>query len=412
MNAADILWLSLFAVTATAILILNRIRFGDHLTPIGIYVGVNSLSIAAYHFRLLDFTDVGARSHLVVLISLLAFTGAVFLRLPAADVDRGRDGPLSPPSTSIFRSVAVLANAGWMLSLVLLLNEYGMSHLRANIWIFQKEFQIQYIGYLNLVGILVLPMYVAMRCAGTGRRLDLILSGLAITGLLLAGIKQYVVFSTISAIVVYAVLRPGRFRLRHASVVFAGIVGFFVVYDAVVDIFGTRTFPGSKFPELLTCLERPYLYLTGSWPAMEHIVGGDMQPQPIFGYITLQPLWKILGDGLGLIEPVQKHMPFIDIGAHGFNVYSFTGDVYWDYGEIGVGVVSFVIGWIGAAFYARARMRRNWGHVLLYGVFSYGLALSFFAYYYRFGMLLLLFVVASLAFIVEPMISRKAPYGR
>jgi len=104
---------------------------------------------------------------------------------------------------------------------------------------------------------------------------------------------------------------------------------------------------------------------------------------------------------------VQRFLPFIDIGAHGYNVYSFMGEVYWDFGIVGVCLASFAAGWIGAGFYAKARSKGHWGYVLLYGIFAYGLVLSFFSYYYRFEMLLLLGLVAILAFVVDPLLAGR-----
>jgi len=407
MNATDTFWLVILLVVAGATLTYARRRYGDHLSPAGIFIGVNSLSLIVYHFRLLEFSDVGTRTHIIVLAGLFSLVGASVLRLPSSLEGNLGLGRATSPSPITFRVVAALAIVGWMSSLALLMMRYGATHLLANIWILEKEFQMQYVGYLNLSGILVFPMYMARRCAGVARRLDLVLVILTVLGLLLAGIKQYVVFSSISAIVVYAVMRPGRIGLRHAAYVLIGIIAFFVLYDAVVDIFGTRTFPGSRFPEALSFLERPYLYFTGSWPAMDRIVMDEVLQQPIVGYITLQPLWKLLGDGLGLIEPVQRFLPFIDIGAHGYNVYSFMGEVYWDFGIVGVCLASFAAGWIGAGFYAKARSKGHWGYVLLYGIFAYGLVLSFFSYYYRFEMLLLLGLVAILAFVVDPLLAGR-----
>lgn len=407
MTLADIAWLAALVCVTSAILILSRRRYGDFFSPVGIFVGINGLSLAAYHLQLLEYNVIGVRTHTIVLVGLLSFTGAAFLRHPPGSVGEPDTSRHGSPSTLLFRSVAILAIVGWMVSLTLLLRRYGPTHLLANIWILEKEFQVQYLGYLNLSGILVFPMYMARRCTATASRFDLVLVIFTILGLLLAGIKQYIIFSTITAIIVFAVMRPGRIGLRHVVYVLAGIIGFFVVYDSVIDIFGVRSFPGSRFPGSLVFLERPYLYFTGSWPAMERIVMDGALPQPIVGYITLQPLWKLLGDGLGLIEPVQRFLPFIDIGAHGYNVYSFFGEVYWDYGVIGVMLVSFITGWIGAGFYARARLSGHWGHVLLYGVFAYGLVLSFFSYYYRFEMLLLLGLLALLAFVVDPLLSNR-----
>ncbi|MBK6899698.1 MAG: hypothetical protein IPH09_10630 [bacterium] len=50
-----------------------------------------------------------------------------------------------------------MATMGWILPLAVILARYGPGHLLVNLWILQYEFQMQFLGYLNLVGILVFP---------------------------------------------------------------------------------------------------------------------------------------------------------------------------------------------------------------------------------------------------------------
>jgi oligosaccharide repeat unit polymerase len=404
MATGDILWFLAINTLAIVLLTVARRRYGDHMTPLGIFVGINSLSLAAYHLRLLEYYDVSMRTHLIIMLSLLSFSAAVLICLPnQKNIDSTKHFAVAP-SDKIFYLVAGMSILGWILSLYILVIRYGVSHLLANAWILEKEFQMQFIGYLNLFGILIMPMLVARRLLGVVRRIDVFLVILTLVGLLLAGVKQYIIFTSVSSVVVFSVLRPGRIGIKHMVIVLVAVILFFVCYDAVVDIFGSRLFPGSQFPASLSFLERPYLYLTGSWPAMDKLVSGEGPPQPVLGYITLQPIWKLLGDGLGIVEPVERFLPFLDIGAHGFNVYSFCGEVFWDYGVVGVVLVSFLLGWFMARLYAAARSGRHWVYPVAYGLMAYGLVLSFFSYYYRFELLLLTGLVLLLGLVLEPLL--------
>ena len=407
MSVGDFAWSSIFLLLAVSTLTFNRRRYGDHLTPLGLFIGVNSVAVCCLHFNLLNFTRVHLETHLVILAGMTAFILAVVVKLPGgikrASLDRDDTRSLNP----LFYAIVSLAVSGWIISLYFMSSKYGLAYLIANTWILELEFQLQYVGYLNMFGILVLPMYVIRRTCGMAHRIDLLLVILALVGLLLAGIKQYVIFSSVSAVVAYSVMRPGRIGLRHALVGFAVIIGFFVAYNELVDVFVRQSFSDSRFPVALQFLERPYLYLTGSWPAMDRLVMDHALQEPVFGYITLQPLWKLLGDGLHLIDPVNRFLPSVEIGPQDFNVFSFFGEVYWDYGVPGVAVFSFVLGWVGASLYLKAVTSGRWGFVLLYAIFSYGLVVSFFAYYYRFEMLVLLGLIALLMYVVSPLIARN-----
>jgi oligosaccharide repeat unit polymerase len=218
-------------------------------------------------------------------------------------------------------------------------------------------------------------------------------------GLLLAGIKMYLVYSIMAAVLVYTTSAGFRLQLVRLAASVLLVLVFFLIYNRTVDVLGPVEFLGSSFPQALSFLEKPYMYVAGSWPALEQVLQGQMPPQPIFGYVTLQPLWKLLGDGLGMIDPVPPYLPYVDIGTSYFNVFSFCGEVFWDYGIIGVVLVSLLFGWLTTKSYLAARFRSFWAHRLIYGLFAYGIVISFFAFYFQFGMLILLLYVSAFAFV-------------
>ena len=402
MRLSDYTWIAISLIVAVAVMIFNRRRYGDHLTPVGIVFGVNLASLCCYHLKMLNFHNVHAQTHLIIFIGLAAFLSAGLFKLPR-QLDRMRVVPVDLATlTPIFYGVVALSICGWATSLFLMIGRHGLSYMLANTWVLGTEFQMQYVGYLNLFGILVLPMYVIRKVTRTARRIDLALAVLSLVGLLLAGIKQYVIFTSACAVVAYAVLKPGRISIRHALFGLVTILSFFVIYDTYIDLFVTHSFPESRFPPWLTFVERPYLYFTGSWPAMDRLVMDRVIEEPVFGYITLQPILKILGDGLHLMEPVGRFLPAVEIGPQGYNVFSFFGEVYWDFGILGVTVVSFLVGWFASSLYLKAVTGGTWGFVLMYAIFAYGLVVSFFAYYYRFEMYILLSAVFVLAFVVAP----------
>lgn len=408
MRLSDYMWIAISLIVAVAVMIFNRRRYGDHLTPIGIVFGVNLASLCCYHLKMLNFHEVHPQTHLIIFIGLAAFLSAVLFKLPR-HLDRMRVGPVELATlTPIFYGVVVLSICGWATSLFLMIGRHGLAYMLANAWVLEKEFQMQYVGYLNLFGILVLPMYVIRKVTRSARRLDLALAVLSLVGLLLAGIKQYVIFTSASAVVAYAVLKPGKVSIRHALFGLVVILSFFVIYDTYIDLFVSHSFPESRFPHWMAFVERPYLYFTGSWPAMDRLVMDRVIEEPVFGYITLQPIWKILGDGLHLMEPVGRFLPEVEIGPQGYNVFSFFGEIYWDFGIIGVAVISFLVGWFASSLYLKSVTGGAWGFVLMYAIFAYGLVVSFFAYYYRFEMFILLSVVFVLAFVVAP----RLPEGR
>lgn len=392
-SLADAGWIAALSLLALSAAAISLWRFQTTWTPLSIFVSVNCASLMAYHLRLLNLIEVSARTHLIVVMGLLSFGIGCLVPIvrptleAAVQVDRNRG--LRP----FFYLTGAASLVGWTLALLILDRRFTLSVLRENPWLLQNEFQMQYLGYLNLLGILVLPAYVLLRLERLSRRFDLVVVASALAGLVLAGIKQFVFFSVASSLLVYSARSPRRPRFR--TLLFLVVVGiaFFVAYQNTIDIFTRRPFQGSRFPGWLLWMEMPYLYFVGSWPAMEQVLRGGAESAPITGYVVLQPALKILGDGLGLVEPLPAYLPFVSIGGGVFNVYSFIGEVWWDLGTVGVIVVCLIHGAVTTSLFSWARASGSWVMVVAYGVLAYSLVVSFFLYYIRFNLLLLFFFV-------------------
>ncbi len=388
-SAEDFGWLLILGLLAVLAAAVSLWRFETTWTPLSIFVGINCASLGAYHLRLLNLIEVSARTHLIVLVGLLSF--AVGCLVPTVRPGAQVDGPSDRCRglRAFFYLTGVVSLVGWTVPLFILDRRFTLSVLRENPWLLQDEFQMQYLGYLNLLGILVLPAYVLLRFERRSRRSDLLVVASALTGLVLAGIKQFAYFSVAASLLAYSAWSPRRPRFRTLALLVVTGIAFFVAYQNTIDIFTRRPFQGSRFPEWLLWLEMPYRYFVGSWPAMEQVVQGVAERAPMTGYVVLQPVLKILGDGLGLIEPLPAYFPFVSIGGGAFNVYSFIGEVWWDIGTLGVVLICSAHGATTTSLYSWARAGGSWVTVLTYGVLTFSLVLSFFAYYIKFNLLLL-----------------------
>lgn len=398
MSAVDFFWILVFLPIALLSVYFSRKVFNYWFTPLSVFLGMNSISLVFYHFRLLPMVDVSVITHVLVLASLCLFVLGTLMAIDGRPIDGSKPAMSAGRYQSLdqfFYITFSLATVGWVAASVLLIFNFGFGVLLRNIWMLQGEFQMQYLGYLNLIGILVLPTYVVKRGFGSARNLDLILVIVSLFGLLLAGIKGYLIYSVLAAVFAWSAVRPDRFRFFHLGSGMAALLGFFILYGAKIDIFTGSTFAGSGFTRNFSFLFRPYYYFVGSWPAMENVVNGSLGDLPRLGMVTLQPFWKLL-IALGQAEPMEAYNQFVNIGQTTFNVYSFVGEVYWDLKWPGVLGFSWLLGFGSTRLYARALKSRYWGHILIYAVIGYGLFLTFFAYIYTFNV----FVILGYVFVV------------
>ncbi len=405
MGFGDFLWLLLFALLGALSVQWSRRLYHYWFTPLSLFFGVNCVSICGYHLRLLAMKDVSLVTHLVILTCLLAFAAGCALgvgrrQTPAPEAVRDRMDERG--LRLFFYATAGIATIGWLLAAaVLILRHRGLGLLLSNLWLLQDEFQMQGIGYLNMLGILVLPAYVLRRARGKRSPLDDLLVASAIWGLLLAGIKAFVFYSALTAMGTWSVVRPDRFRARHVLLAGAVLVGFFVAYNAKIDIFVSRVAAPEGSPlAAAPALQWPYLYFVGSWPAMQNIADGLLPPPAVPGAMTFYAVWKIAGDLLGLVKSVPFAQQFTNIGPSMFNVYSIFGVLYQEWTWPGAVAFCGLLGFIASRLYLRARRAGYWGHVLAYGLFSYGLSMSCFMYVYRFNEAVLFIYLYLLGFVV------------
>ncbi|MBK6899711.1 MAG: oligosaccharide repeat unit polymerase [bacterium] len=402
MSPGDVLWILAFAAVSLVGLAASRRFFGHWFTPLSIYTGMNCGSLALYHLRVLDLIRLSELTYGLAFGSIALFAAGTLsaagwrpIRIdPAAS--RRRD---ASHLDAFYYITASIATVGWMLALAIMVSRYGLGGLLSNVWRLQGEFQMQFIGNLNLIGILVAPTYLIKRFYGVRRRIDDLVLLSCLLGLLLAGIKSYITISAIAALMVWGACRPDRFRATHMMLALAALLAFFVVYTQTIDIYTPESYDTEGSEGRVAPLQRPYLYIVGSWPALTAVIAGEAEPPPRFGHVLLQPVWKVLA-GLGAVKPHPSLLPFVSIGITEFNVYAFAGEVYWDAGLWTALLMSWLLGFLATRAYLVARVAAYWGHALIYALVGYGVFMSLFAYFYTFNFVLLLSYTWFLGFFV------------
>lgn len=391
MKFADFAWIIVFVSIGIAVARLSVRLYGTLASPMGFYVLGNSAAGALYHLKLLAYPDASLQAHALVLLSMLVFVGAALFIS-----SRGSQAVVAPDNRGLktfFYVTGTISTLSWILLLTAMIAKYGGRHLLSNLWLLEYEFQMQYFGNFNVLNIIVFPTYILKRTRlGVGRR-DALLVASSFFGLILAGIKGFLVYSIAAGMLAKSTADRGGLRFRHLAGFGLAIIGYFLIYNVLIDVFVTMRLPDSSFPEALQFLERPYFYMTGAWPAMDVIISGQIESAPVPGFVTFEPFWKIVADLLGIVEPIPRVLPIVPVGPYFFNVFTLAGEVYWDWGVLGLVAFSAAIGGIVTQLYITARRVGYWGSVLLYAIIGYIVIISFFAFYFRFTMFTLVFYI-------------------
>jgi len=420
MTGIDTLLSLFFGTLAVGSIQLARVVYDDRFAPLGIYLGVTFSSLALWHLKLVSLIPISLLTYFIILLSVVGFIFGAFIAVPGKQLSMNGAGNSCRSIVkgkylkSFFYVVGVLSTIGWVVLLIMFVSEYSLTTVWEQPYLLQSEFQSRrYIGYLNLLGILVLPTYVMLVLSrrGTGW-LSVVLVVSALIGLFLAGIKSYLVFSVVTAFLVWGNFRKAGASFRYVVVAAVCAIILMILYDQVIDIFIQKLGAESVLGTVAPGLYRPYIYMVGSWSALTVLTDNPM-PQPVWAYQSLMFVWKVLGSGLGLIDLAPQsdgYLDIADIGTHDFNVYSMAGGLYWDFGLIGVLLGSAFWGFVSTRLYAKARKSHDWAWVLGSSIISYGLFLSFFTYYFTFN-LLFLFAVVLVAIALRAIVSVRSSQG-
>lgn len=403
MTGIDILLSLLFSVLAVGSLWLARFLYDDRFAPLGLYLGVTFSTLALWHLKLVSLIPISLLAYFIIMISVVGFIFGVFVAtpknrlLPSGAINDYRSIVKGRGLKSFFYVIGVLSTIGWMILLYMFAQEYSLATVWEKPSLLQTGFQSRrYVGYLNLLGILVLPTYVILvhsRSRAGWLSVALVIS--ALIGLLLAGIKSYLVFSFVTAFLVWGNYRRTGAPLRIMVIMAVCFIVFMILYNQIIDIYVPNQGAESALSTIAPGLYRPYVYMVGSWSALT-VLADNPLPQPVWAYQSLMFVWKILGSWLGLIDllPISDgYLEIADQGTQGYNVYSMAGGLYWDSGVIGVLLGSAFWGWVSTSLYEKARKSHDWAWVLCCSIINYGLFLSFFTYYFTFNLLFLFSVV-------------------
>ena len=395
MEIVNLLFFLVFAWMAYMSFHLSQKVYRDYFAPLGLLWGINLASLSLYHLGLLPLTSISIQAYALIAIALFSFLwGAIAassLGMPRkrASAQGARPFDKNKGLVLFYYLTAGIFFTGWIYYMTGIVPPGWWTRP----WVLQNQIVPHHMGYTLVLGALIPPTFTLLALLRRRVTLPSLLVFLAgVSALAMIGIKSYLVIGISTALLTWALIRPGRVSVKHLMIISIALIGFMVLYNSMIDIFVSYRLPGSKFPDTLSFLERPYIYIVGPWAAMTEVMASPPIPDH-WGQATLQVIWKILGPG-GLkimAERVPQNLPNVNIGASFFNTYSLIGELYWDWGFLGTILGCLLLGFISTILYIVAQRRSDWVLYLLSAVFSYGILISFFVFYYR-GNLVFLFL--------------------
>ena len=353
--------------------------FGDAFAPIGLFLGMNLASFALYLAGGVPYFEPSRDLILMFGVIVATFVGGSLLadhELLLTGVSAFREATRRGDEQRYFArrffiATAMLGLIGWLALGYLLSRRMSLLLVLANPDMLQSEFQtVPFVGYLNVLNILVGPAFVLLwRRYGYFRwwMLLALLSGLV--GLFLAGIKSYFTFGVMGTVMTYFSFDRSPKNILRLGGVMAFALTFFVFYDTFIDV-GVAV---GKPPWY-----NPYDYVAGSWPALGELITGTAPDRPMPGLHLFYSFYKLRN----LFFPSYGELPGYVLDFRSipgpFNVYTMNGESFYDFGWIGVVVFLAAFAYLVTRVRLRAvRSDRAMDH-MLGGIVGYFIFMSFF----------------------------------
>ncbi len=383
----------IFMMLAFSAVAVSSRMFGHPISPFSIFYGVWFFTLALFFLRWVEYTPVRAQAWRLIVLNLVSFGFgwilAYLLQRPSTS-----HVPIQAAAESVsaerLRKVICLSFALGMVGLIDFLRRVqGLLGLITFIVAPHEIRQAMAVGggldegiklfnWLNVMSVVLCAFYLGSVRGGSRKLVWTILIVSVVATLFLEDRTRFF-FALIWTAYVVAHVKSLRGRKLLATGLVLAVV--LAVQFLLVAIWLGKI--ADNNPVLLEAVNvsepyvpllTPYLYVTGSYPALQAYL--DTRPESTAGAMTFYPAFKVLR----LINPSLK-APLIvaepvSIPSE-FNTFTWLHQFYTDFGVAGV-----ILGPLGVAFLSGLvyfHMLRTKSFYWLYtnGLISFGLTLSF-----------------------------------
>ncbi len=366
----------------------SRRLLGDWLTPLSVYALAWAGLVTAFLGGWVDYDAVAQRTWWAIAISATTFMlGAwtVALSARAARPGAPRPAPTPPRESDLTRALLLLLPlclAGCLLQIRHLEATMGLHTLWEDpVAARELHSNVKYWGYLNILNV-VSPMLVVIYAVFFKRIRWWMLChlALALTSALLTTDRTRFFYMVMWALFA-GIYATGGFRLtRTRTLVLAGtltlLLGFFVL---VGDYYERRYL--ERFPEYIhfqppfESLVEPYIYLTGSIPALNALLE-DQNPMYLgkFSFSPLVKLWTLADPEVETV-PLQGKLYYVPMEL---NTYSYLQQFYLDWGWWGILLGPYVCGLLAMLTFQAYLRRPGFTQIYLTSLLTFCCAISIF----------------------------------
>ncbi len=386
-----VMTLALALVACLAAMLFSRLVFRDYATPLGVYAFVWGAAITLLHLGVVEYHPVGAEAWSAIGLSAVFFScGAVSGMVWALPLgSRPAAGSPGIDRRRFERALALLTVLG-VVGLALQIRHLQATAVWDILWTDPVQARklhsnVPVWGYLNILNVANFAM--ATYFWSEFRRFRLwhlapVLTAMASGAITTDRTRLY--YTVIWGLFVW-IYAAGGLRLSARKLAGTALTaGFLLVFFVAIAAHYNRTYSDRfadyiHLPERLSFLAEPYIYFTGSLPALQAFLEDEREPGR--GAYTFSPVVSLLQLADPEIEPpsLQGKLYFVPMEL---NTYSYLQPFVHDFGWFGVVAGPFCCGLIAGLLYGWMRRRRQFLAVYLSALAAYCCAISVFVNFF------------------------------
>ncbi len=379
--------LAIFSFCA-AIVWASRRLLGDMATPLSVYAVAWSLLVLAFLANWVEYDAIADRTWWAIGLSASSFMlggWTVALSARAYRAAQPQAAPNRPRELALRRilwAFLALGLIGCLLQVRHLENTMGLSTLWEDpVTARERHSNVKYWGYLNLLNV-VSPMLVVLYVIYFRRiRVWMLLNlAVALTSALLTTDRTRFFYTVIWALFA-GIYATGGFRwTRNKLLVLGGTTTLLLAFFVFIGDFYERHYL-ERYPEYIHFappfepLVEPYIYLTGSIPALNALLA-DHNPmyQGKFSFSPLVKLWTLVDPEVKTV-PLQGKLYFVPMEL---NTYSYLQQFYQDWGWWGIVLGPYLCGLLSLFCYQAYLRKPGFTQIYLTSLLAFCCAISIF----------------------------------
>jgi len=383
----------IFLMLAFAAVAVSSRMFGHPISPFSVFYGVWFFTLALFFLRWVEYTPVRAQAWGLIALNMVSFGFGwilAYLFQPQGMCRWRTQLAVESISAERLRKVICVSFAFGMVGLVDFLRRVQgalglITYIEAPHEIRQAmaiggglDEGIKLFNWLNVMSVVLCAFYVRSVRGGPRKLVWTILIASIVATLFLEDRTRFF-FALIWTAYVVAHMKSlqGRKLLATGLVLAVVLAAQFLLVSVWLEKIADNNpvlLEATNVSEPYFPLLTPYLYVTGSYPALQAYL--DTQPESTAGAMTFYPAFKVLR----LVNPSLK-APLIVAEPVAipseFNTFTWLHQFYTDFGVAGV-----ILGPLGVAFlsglvYFHMLRTKSFSSLYANGLISFGLTLSF-----------------------------------